>query len=59
MKKIGLLYGMENTFPTALVERINSRKVDGVAAESLVTGAFRMDLPSPYALIIDRISHDI
>ncbi len=59
MKKVGLLYGMENSFPAALVERINSRKVDGVMAESLVTGAFRMDLPSPYALIIDRISHDI
>jgi glutathione synthase/RimK-type ligase-like ATP-grasp enzyme len=59
MKKIGLLYGMENTFPMALVERINSRNVEGVVAESLMTGAFRMDLPSPYALIIDRISHDI
>jgi len=59
MKKIGLLYGMENTFPAALVERINSRNVPGVAAESLITGAFRMDTPSGYALIIDRISHDI
>lgn len=59
MKKIGLLYGMENTFPMALVERINSRRVDGVMAESLMTGAFRMDQPSGYEVIIDRISHDI
>ena len=59
MKKIGLLYGMENTFPMALVERINSRNVPGVMAESLMTGAFRMDQPSGYAVIIDRISHDI
>jgi glutathione synthase/RimK-type ligase-like ATP-grasp enzyme len=59
MKKIGLLYGMENSFPPAVVDRINSRRVDGVVAESLVTGAFRMDRPSSYDLIIDRISHDV
>lgn len=59
MKRIGLLYGMENTFPMALVERINARKVDGVVAESLMTGAFRMDRPTGYEVIIDRISHDI
>ncbi len=59
VRKIGLLYGMENSFPMALVERINSRKVDGVVAESLQTGGFFMDRPSPYRLIIDRISHDI
>ena len=59
MKKIGLLYGMENTFPMALVERINARNAPGVMAESLMTGAFRMDQPSGYAVIIDRISHDI
>jgi len=59
MKKIGLLYGMENTFPMALIERINARNVPGVVAESLMTGAFRMDQPSGYAVIIDRISHDI
>jgi hypothetical protein len=50
---------MENSFPMALVERINSRKVDGVVAESLLTGGFFMDRPSPYKLIVDRISHDI
>ncbi|MGC4056335.1 MAG: hypothetical protein QM757_46645 [Paludibaculum sp.] len=48
MKKIGLLYGMENTFPMALVDRINARQVDGVVAESLMTGAFRMDRPTGY-----------
>jgi hypothetical protein len=59
LRKIGLLYGMESSFPNALIERINARKVDGVVAESLLTGAFRMDEPSPYTVIIDRISHDI
>jgi hypothetical protein len=30
MKKIGILYGMENTFPGALVDRINHMNVEGV-----------------------------
>lgn len=59
MKKIAVLYGMENSFPMALVERINQRSIENVRAESLLTGAFRMDVPPPYELIVDRISHDI
>jgi hypothetical protein len=65
MKKIGVLYGMENTFPAALVdrinllERINSRNGDGVTAEHLRTGGVKMAEPCGYDVIIDRISHDI
>jgi len=58
-KKIGILFGMENTFPPAVVERINSTKTDGITAESVKVGGVRMADPSGYALIIDRISHDI
>ena len=35
-KKIGILFGMENTFPPALVEKINGMKADGVTAEFVV-----------------------
>jgi hypothetical protein len=59
MKKIGVLYGMENTFPFALVERINSMRVEGVVAESVTVGGIRMDEPARYRVIIDRISQDI
>ena len=59
MKKIGVLFGMENSFPGALVEHINARKIDGLHAEFVETGAVRLDKPSPYAVIVDRISHDI
>jgi hypothetical protein len=59
MKKIGILFGMENTFPGALVERINALSVPDVRAEFVQIGAVRMDQPSPYAVIVDRISHDI
>ena len=30
MKKIGVLFGMENSFPGALVEHINARNVEGI-----------------------------
>ena len=59
MKKIGVLFGMENTFPAALVERINGMGVADVSAEFVNTGAAWMAEPCGYDVIIDRISHDI
>jgi glutathione synthase/RimK-type ligase-like ATP-grasp enzyme len=59
VKKIGVLFGMENTFPGALVERINSMNLDGITAEFVEVGAVRLDKPPTYAVIVDRISHDI
>ena len=59
MKKIGLLFGMENTFPPALVEKINSMNVPGVTAEFVKIGGIRMDEPKKYDVILDRISQDI
>ena len=59
MKKIGIIFGMETTFPPALVERINSRKQPGIEAEFVRVGEVRMAEPCPYAVIVDRISHDI
>jgi glutathione synthase/RimK-type ligase-like ATP-grasp enzyme len=58
MKKIGIIFGMENTFPPALVEKINSLNVD-VTAEFVKIGGIRMDEAKKYAVIIDRISQDI
>lgn len=59
MRKIGIIYGMENTFPSALVERINSKQVPNVQAEHIRLGVVKMAEPSGYRVIIDRISHDI
>ena len=59
MKKIGVLFGMENTFPPALVEKINGMKVDDVRAEFVKLGGVKMAEPSGYKVIIDRISQDI
>jgi glutathione synthase/RimK-type ligase-like ATP-grasp enzyme len=58
MKRVGILFGMENTFPGALVERINGMNA-GVVAEFVELGATIMAEPSKYDVIIDRISQDI
>ena len=59
MKKIGVLFGMENTFPGALVERINAMDADDIRAEFVHVGGVQMDAPCPYAVIVDRVSHDV
>ncbi len=59
MKKIGVLFGMENTFPGALVDKINSMEIEGIQAEFVHVGGVRMAKPSGYAVIVDRISHDM
>src|SRR5438045_9477742 len=63
MDKIGILYGMEDSFPPALVDRINAmiaaRGIKGLQAESLKIGGVEMAQPSGYTVIVDRISHDI
>lgn len=59
MRTIGVLFGMENTFPGALVERINAMKVPDLVAEFVQIGSVRMAEPSKYAVVVDRISHDV
>jgi len=59
MKTIGVLFGMENSFPGALVEHINARNIEGIRAEFVRTDAVQLDKPPRYSVIVDRISHDI
>jgi len=59
MATIGVLFGMENVFPGALVERINAMGVPDVTAEFVQIGGVKMEGPCPYRVIVDRISHDI
>jgi hypothetical protein len=47
MKRIGVLFGMENSFPGALVEHINARAIDGIEAEFVQTGAVHIDSTPP------------
>ncbi|MBL0321262.1 MAG: hypothetical protein IPP80_02570 [Ignavibacteria bacterium] len=58
MKKVGLLFGMEQTFPPALVEEIN-RRDQGVAAEFVKIGGITLETLFEYDVILDRISQDV
>jgi hypothetical protein len=59
MKKIGILFGMENTFPHAFVDRVNSKQINGIKAEFVSIDKVVQAAPTEYAVIIDRISHDV
>jgi hypothetical protein len=59
MKKIGVLFGKERSFPEAFVERVNSKNVPGVTAESVHIEKVAQGESSGYAVIIDRISQDV
>ncbi|GCD78226.1 MAG: RimK family alpha-L-glutamate ligase [Thermaurantimonas sp.] len=59
MKKIGILFGMERTFPKAFVERVNEMNVDGITAEPVKVDVVQQAVGTPYAVIIDRISQDV
>src|SRR5262245_3238972 len=58
MKRIGILFGQERSFPQALIERIN-HEGKGAVAEPVLVGGIGLDSPRRYDLILDRISQDI
>ena len=59
MKKIGLLHGKERSFPAALIARINALAEPGITAEEVLINQVTQGEPTPYAVILDRISQDV
>ncbi|MEJ7576188.1 MAG: hypothetical protein WKF74_04180 [Pyrinomonadaceae bacterium] len=59
MKKVGIIVGREQSFPEALIRRINERGAGDVTAEYVKLGGIRHDDPPRYDLVIDRISHEV
>lgn len=59
MKKIGILFGQEDTFPWALIERVNSKGIEGITAEPVRIDKLIQGDDTGYAVIVDRISQDI
>ncbi len=59
-KVVGLLVGRENTFPGPFIETVKRKGADkGVTAEMAQLGGTR-ELEDPrYAVIVDRISHEV
>ena len=58
-KRIGLLFGMEDTFPWALIEAVNQRGGNDVEAGMCEISYLKDDGVFPYDLILDRISHEV
>lgn len=59
MKKIGILYGKERSFPMSFVEKVNSKNIAGVFAEPVRIDKVIQGEADEYAVIIDRISQDV
>jgi hypothetical protein len=60
VKKIGIMVGRENSFPEAFLAEVNSRTAKtGVAAEYVKVGGWICGEATGYALILDRISHEV
>jgi hypothetical protein len=59
MKKIGVLHGKERSFPEAFVERVNSKNIPGITAESVRIDKAMQGVFTGYTVIIDRISQDV
>jgi hypothetical protein len=56
--KVGLLVGREWSWPPRFLDEVNGRSA-GVVAEYVKLGGTRMDEAVPYAVLIDRISHEV
>ena len=59
MKKIGILFGMEDTFPQAFIDRVNSKNEKDIIAEAVSIDKVVQNKDGEYAVIIDRISQDV
>jgi hypothetical protein len=60
MKKIGILFGQEHSFPPAFVDRVN-QKTGGkeIVAEFVKIDKVAQGEPCGYDVVIDRISQDV
>jgi glutathione synthase/RimK-type ligase-like ATP-grasp enzyme len=59
MKKIGVLFGQERSFPMAFIEKINSKGIEDIQAEPVRIDKAMQGEGSGYAVIFDRISQDV
>jgi len=60
MKKIGILFGQENSFPWAFIDRVNQKTGgEGIVAEAVRIDKVIQGEPCGYDVIIDRISQDV
>ncbi len=56
-ERIGIICGMEESFPAAFIESVN--KVPGFKAEMAKLGGIPDKWNAPYRVLVDRISHEV
>jgi hypothetical protein len=56
--RIGLIVGREWSWPPAFIEEVRRRN-SGVTVDYVTLGTPRMEDPAEYAVVIDRISHEV
>ena len=58
-KKVGILFGMEDTFPWEFIKKVNELGNGEVIAEPVMIDKLEQGADDGYAVIIDRISQDV
>src|SRR3982074_2676853 len=59
-KRVGLLVGRESTFPQPFLETVNRKGREGgvIAEPAVLQGTRELEEPA-YAVLVDRISHEV
>ena len=58
-KKVGILFGMEDTFPWAFIDKVNELGKGKVIAEAVQIDKVQQGIDYGYSVIIDRISQEV
>ena len=58
-KKVGILFGMEDTFTWAFIDKVNELGNGEVVAEAVQIDKVQQGVDYGYAVIFDRISQEV
>ena len=58
-KKVGILFGMEDTFPWAFIDRVNQLGNGEITAEPVQIDKLQQGIDYGYSVIFDRISQEV
>lgn len=59
VKKVGILFGMEDTFPWAFIDKVNELGKGKVVAEAVQIDKVQQGIDYGYSVIFDRISQEV
>ena len=59
IKKVGILFGMEDTFPWAFIDKVNELGKGKIIAEAVQIDKVQQGIDYGYSVIFDRISQEV